>query len=89
VVATVKSVVPPRTGADSYIEMSITPSIRASGIGAAGAISLLQVRLFSTDPVGGDVQSNDYSFDPSFTTFRDAPKITAYAGTTLIWGQEP
>jgi len=87
VVTTVKAVVPPRANADSYLDISITPSGTATGIGYMGMISQLTIRFQSAAP--GFLQSNDYSFDPSVTAFADFPKVTAYAGDTLIWGVEP
>ena len=87
VVAAIKAVDPPRTNADSYLEISITPSATATGIGFMGSISQLTIRFQAGAP--GVLQSNDYSFDPTFTAFADDPKVTAYAGDTLIWGVEP
>jgi endoglucanase len=87
VVATIKAADPPRPNADSYVEVSITPSATATGIGFGGEISQLTIRFQSMAP--GFTQSNDYSFDASFKAFADDPKITAYSGTTLVWGVEP
>jgi endoglucanase len=33
-------------------------------------------------------QTNDYSFDPSFTTYAEYNKITLYQNGTLVWGNE-
>lgn len=35
------------------------------------------------------VQTNDYSFDPASTDFREAPRIGIYLDGTLVWGREP
>jgi cellulose 1,4-beta-cellobiosidase len=87
VVTVVKPVDPPRTNADSYVDISITPSATATGIGYMGQISQLTIRFQSNAP--GFTQGNDYSFDPTVTSFKDFPKVTAYAGDTLVWGVEP
>ncbi|MCG7382994.1 DUF4832 domain-containing protein [Paenibacillus sp. ACRRY] len=34
------------------------------------------------------IQSDDYSYNPSSSDFVDWPKVTAYYGGTLIWGDE-
>ena len=34
-------------------------------------------------------QTNDYSFDSTFTSFKDYSKITLYKNGALVWGTEP
>jgi Cellulose binding domain len=77
---------PPRTGADSYIEMSFTAG--SPQIGWMGAIPQLDVR-FETSTQPGLTQSDDYSFDPTITALADSMKVTAYADGNLVWGVEP
>ncbi len=34
-------------------------------------------------------QTNDYSFDPTKTTFAPSTTVTLYQNGTLVWGTEP
>jgi hypothetical protein len=45
----------------------------------------IQVRVNKSDWSAYD-QSNDYSFDASYTSFTEYNKITIYRNGTLIWG---
>lgn len=75
-----------RTFTDSYVELSFT-----SGAGAiqAGAQSGdIQLRMYKTDWSNFD-ESNDYSYDPTKTSYQDWNKVTLYKGGTLVWGIEP
>jgi hypothetical protein len=87
VVLAIKTLATPLTNADSYIDISIKPSGTATGIGYMGKISQLTLRFQANAP--GFMQSNDYSFDPTLTSYKDNKKVTAYSGGTLIWGVEP
>jgi len=80
-----KTVDPPRTGADTYIEVGFGPN--AGGIGYMGQLSQITVRMQGNYP--GFTQTNDYSFDSTVTSFKDYKKVTAYVDGTLIWGTEP
>ena len=82
---TLHAVDPPRARADSYIEIAFTPA--AGGVGWMGKIPQLDIRF--EIPAPGEMQSNDYSYGPTVTTYADYTKVTAYAGGVLVWGVEP
>ncbi len=67
-----------------YLEVSF-----ASGTLAPGAdTGEIQVHV---EKAGGGyfVQTDDYSFAPSITSFRDYERTTLYRNGTLVWGTEP
>jgi hypothetical protein len=74
------------TNADEYLELHL-----AAGAGtlAAGANSgPIQARVYGNGYPTFD-QTNDYSFDPTKTTFAPWTKVTLYQNGTLVWGTEP
>ncbi|WP_335926393.1 cellulose binding domain-containing protein [Paenibacillus lutimineralis] len=74
------------TNADTYLEISF-----GSGAGsiAPGATSGdIQTRIAKADWSNFN-QSNDYSYDPTKTSFTDWNKVTIYQSGTLVWGIEP
>lgn len=79
---------PPRTGADTVLEVSYT------GAGDAGA-SFVETRGFNfafhkASYAGTYDQTNDYSYDPTLkSALGQNPKITAYINGILSWGCEP
>ncbi|MBN2445011.1 MAG: cellulase family glycosylhydrolase [Spirochaetales bacterium] len=69
---------------DEYLEISF-----ASGSVEPGKDSgEIQLRIEKVSN-GYYVQTDDYSFDPSFTSFAPHNKVTCYRNGTLIWGVEP
>ncbi|WP_458125499.1 glycoside hydrolase family 6 protein [Paenibacillus sp. Z3-2] len=75
-----------RTFTDSYVELSFTSG--AGSIQAGGETGDIQLRMYKTDWSNFD-ESNDYSFDPTKTSYQDWNKVTLYQGGNLVWGIEP
>lgn len=74
------------TNADTYIELSFTSS--AGTIPAGGQSGDIQLRFSKSDWTNFN-EANDYSFDPTKTSYTDWNKVTLYQGSTLVWGIEP
>jgi len=87
VLPTFHAVDPPRPMADSYIEIAFAPN--TGGVGWMGMIPQLDIRWNSMATNPGQMQSNDYSYGPTVTSYADYKKVTAYASGVLIWGTEP
>ncbi|MCG7377735.1 glycoside hydrolase family 6 protein [Paenibacillus sp. ACRSA] len=75
-----------RTFTDSYVELSFTAG--AGSIQPGGQSGEIQLRMYKTDWSSFD-ESNDYSFDPTKTSYQDWSKVTLYQGGNLVWGIEP
>lgn len=75
-----------RTFTDSYVELSFTSA--AGSIQAGGQTGDIQLRLYKTDWSNLD-ETNDYSFDPTKTSYQDWNKVTLHQGGNLVWGMEP
>jgi cellulose 1,4-beta-cellobiosidase len=73
-----------RTGGDHILEVTFTSGTLAPG----AATGEIQTRFNHEGWTLFD-ETDDYSFDPSKTTFTNWYKVTLYQRTTLIWGQEP
>src|SRR5687767_2244877 len=72
------------SGADRYIEIGFT-----SGTLAAGASTgEIQIR-FNKNDWSNFNESDDYSFDPTKTSFADWSKVTLHNSGTLVWGTPP
>jgi M6 family metalloprotease-like protein len=71
---------------DNYLEVHFSSG--AGNLSAGTQTGEIQLRFNKTDWSGYD-QSDDYSFDPSFTGFQDYTYITLYCDGALIWGTEP
>jgi hypothetical protein len=79
---------PPRSGADTVLEMSFrdSPDAGASWVETRG----FNFAFHKKDYAGTYDQSNDYSYDPKLTkSFGPNPRITAYVNGVLAWGCEP
>ncbi|MGQ8870712.1 glycoside hydrolase family 6 protein [Paenibacillus sp. TSA_86.1] len=75
-----------RTFGDGYVELSFKSG--AGSIAAGGQSGDIQLRMFKTDWSNFD-ESNDYSYDPTKTSYQDWDKVTLYQGGSLVWGIEP
>lgn len=75
----------PKTGADTYLEVGFNSS---AGNLAAGENITVQCRVAKND-WSNYTQTNDYSFNPSATTYVDWTKVTGYVSGVLSWGTEP
>ncbi len=75
-----------RTFTDKYIEIGFSS---AAGTLAAGAqTGEIQVRINKSDWSNHD-ESNDYSFDPTKTSYTEWNKVTLFQNDKLVWGIEP
>jgi endo-1,4-beta-xylanase len=75
-----------KTGADHYLE--ITFDSAAGSIPAGGDSGEIETRNHKTDWSNFN-ESNDYSFDPSKTSFTPWERVTLYRNGQLVWGVEP
>ncbi|MHA7965371.1 glycoside hydrolase family 6 protein [Paenibacillus sp. CAU 1782] len=75
-----------RTFTDTYVELSFTSG--AGAIQAGGQSGDIQLRMYKTDWSNFD-ETNDYSYDPTKTSYQNWNKVTLYNGGTLVWGVEP
>ncbi|UXP32767.1 Ig-like domain-containing protein [Reichenbachiella agarivorans] len=74
------------SGSNYYLEVSF-----ASGAGSLSAnddSGNIKLRITKSDWSNHN-ETNDYSFDPSYTSYADFDKITLYQNGNLIWGDEP
>jgi hypothetical protein len=74
-----------KTGADTYVEIGFTSG---AGTLAAGESIVIQTRIAKTD-WSNYTQTDDYSFNPSATSYMDWTKVTGYVSGALVWGVEP
>ncbi|MNC76106.1 Endoglucanase 5 precursor [compost metagenome] len=75
-----------RTITDNYIEIGFSA---AAGTLAAGAqTGDIQIRMNNSDWSNLN-ESNDYSFDPTKTSYAEWNKVTLFHNDKLVWGIEP
>jgi hypothetical protein len=82
VTGTFVTMLTPKTGADTFLEIGFTGG---AGSLAKGGNTMIQARVSKNDWSNYN-QTNDYSFNPSATTYADWDKVT---GFVLKWGAEP
>lgn len=75
------------TNADEYLEISFQAG--AGTLGPGAGTGPIQARFHPTDYAITFNQSNDYSFDPTKTTFGMSTNVTLYQSGALVWGTEP
>lgn len=80
------AVSPARSGADTYIEVGFTSA--AGSVAAGGQSGEIQLR-FNKDNWSNYNEANDYSCDPTKTSFANHTKVTLYRNGALVWGTEP
>jgi hypothetical protein len=73
-------------GADHYLE--VTFSSVAGSVSPGSDSGVIQVHFHDTNSTNF-TQTNDYSFDPSKTSFTNWTHMTLYQNGTLVWGTEP
>lgn len=74
-----------KNGADYYLELSFKPG---SGTIAPGGSIQVKTRWNKND-WSNYTQTDDYSFDPSITSYTDYIKTTGYVNGIKVWGTEP
>lgn len=74
------------TNADEYLEVGFSGTGSLSPGASTGP---MQLRIHPTDYQYMFNQTNDYSFDPTKTTFAPSTTVTLYQNGTLVWGTEP
>jgi len=74
------------TNADEYLELHFAAG--AGSLAPGGNTGQIQARVYANGyPTMS--QTNDYSFDPTKTSFTDSTTVTLYQNGTLVWGTEP
>jgi hypothetical protein len=74
-------------GADAYLDVGFTAGSGVLRAGEAGTGDI-QVRFNHKDWSNYD-ETNDYSFDPTKTSYAESSKVGVYRNGKLIWGKEP
>lgn len=86
VTGTFVAVSPTRTGANYYLEVGFTTA--AGSVAAGGQSGEIQTGISMVN-WGNYTQTDDYSYDPTKSSFADWTKVTLYYNGVLIWGTEP
>jgi hypothetical protein len=72
--------------ADEYAEVSFKSA--AGSLAAGASTGEIQLRIHTADYCTFN-QANDYSFDPTKTSYTNWSNVTLYQSGTLVWGTEP
>lgn len=75
-----------RTFTDSYMEVSFTDA--AGSIAPNGQTGDIQIRISNSEWSNLN-EANDYSYDPTLTSYTDYKKVTLFKSGQLVWGIEP
>jgi hypothetical protein len=75
----------PKVGADHYAEISFATA--AGSLAPGGSIEIMA--CIAKADWTNFIQTNDYSFNPTATTYVDWTKVTGYISGVLQWGMEP
>ncbi|ATB42065.1 Endo-1,4-beta-xylanase A precursor [Cystobacter fuscus] len=86
ITSTVVQLSTPKTGASHYIEFGFTTG--AGSVAAGGDTGEIQIRFNKSNWSNFD-ETNDYSFDPTKTSFSTTSKMTVFRSGVLVWGTEP
>ncbi|WP_239469793.1 glycoside hydrolase family 9 protein [Archangium violaceum] len=86
ITSTVVALSTPKTGATHYVELGFTSG--AGSIAAGRDTGEIQIRFNKSNWSNFD-ETNDYSFDPTKTSFAASSKMTVFRGGVLVWGNEP
>ena len=76
----------PLTGADGFIEVGFKPG--AGDLAPNSVTGEAQLR-FNKGDWANYHESDDYSYDPTKTTYTESPKVTLYRNGVLVYGTEP
>jgi Cellulose binding domain len=74
------------TNADEYMEIHFAATL--GNLDPGTSTGTIQARFYGNG-YPTFTQTNDYSFDPTKTTFADSTTVTLYQNGTLVWGTEP
>lgn len=75
-----------KAGADAYLEITFGPG--AGSIVEGGSSGEIQARINKNDWTNYN-EADDYSFDPTKTSFTNWDHVALYQNGTLVWGVEP
>jgi len=70
---------------NAYLEITFEPGSAALEPGQSVEVQ----QYFHTNPYLEFDESDDYSFDGTFATFKDQPKVAVFQGDALVWGNPP
>jgi endoglucanase len=70
---------------NAYLEITFAPGSPSLQPGQSVEVQ----QYFHTNPYLEFDETDDYSFDATFSAFKDAPKITVYDADAFVWGEPP